>query len=171
MGRLLVVPILLATACAAQAPAAGPGPVAQPAPASTPAPSPSPSPSPTSTATNAPTASAPPAAGPRPTGGSVLLGDIASPKGFEPKAILDGLVPDLVSCYNDARVSNPGLRGKLRLRIVVNEGGAVLAVDAEPGGSANDASLITCIGSVLRGARFSKPGGTATVIAPLVFRP
>ena len=76
----------------------------------------------------------------------------------------------MVNCYNQARATNPSLHGKLRVRIVVNEGGTVINVDAEPGGTANDPTLVSCIGTAARAARFPKPGGTATVSVPLVFR-
>jgi hypothetical protein len=53
----------------------------------------------------------------------------------------------------------------------VNEAGTVLRVDAEPGGSANTPALVACIGEALKTTPFPKPGGMATVVAPLVFRP
>jgi hypothetical protein len=80
--------------------------------------------------------------------------------------------PQLLSCYNQARASNASLHGKLKLRIQISETGTVLSVAAEAGGSANDPALVACIGEAMGGAgRFPKPTGTATVIAPLVFRP
>jgi hypothetical protein len=101
----------------------------------------------------------------------VLIGDIVAPPGFDPKATLDAAKSQLLACYNESRATNPALRGKLRLRINVNEGGTAVSIDAEPGGSANDPGLIACIGEALKGLRFPKPGGTAIVTAPLVFRP
>jgi hypothetical protein len=107
-----------------------------------------------------------------PTGGSVLVGDIAAPKGFNPKPTVDAFRPQLVDCYNKARASHPDLHGKLTLHIQVNEAGAVLSVDADPGGHAFDPSLVSCISDAMKaGAHFPKPGGTAIVNAPLVFRP
>ena len=55
--------------------------------------------------------------------------------------------------------------------IVVNEAGNVVNVEADQEGSAYDASLVACIGDALKAAHFPKPGGMATVTAPLVFRP
>ncbi|HEY1697056.1 MAG TPA: AgmX/PglI C-terminal domain-containing protein [Polyangiaceae bacterium] len=119
-----------------------------------------------------PVASAPPAAPVVPTGGSVMIGDINAPKGFKPKPVIDALAGDLVHCYDEARAVTPDLRGKVTLRILINEAGAVLSVDAEPGGHANDPGLVSCVNDLMKAsAHFPKPGGTATVLAPLVFRP
>ena len=120
----------------------------------------------------APPASAPvPAAGPMPTGGSVLIGDIAAPPGFDPKATLVSAKPGLLDCFNKARQTTPALHGKLTLRINVNEVGKVMLVDSAPGGTANDPALVSCLSDALRVVTFPKPNGSAIVSAPLVFRP
>jgi hypothetical protein len=145
---------LFVSACAAApvfAPASAPAPA--PAPAA-PAPAPAPAPS-----------------GPPPTGGSVLIGDIVSPKSFDPGPVLLSLQPEFLACYNQARIAVPALHGKLKLRIHVNEAGTVVGVDAEPGGKADDPALVGCLGDAMKATHFPKPGGSATVIAPLVFRP
>ncbi len=121
---------------------------------------PTPTPTPTATATAT-----------VPTGGVLLLGEINTPKLFNPRPVIEALKPRLLECYNQARAGKPSLRGKLRLRIQVNEAGAVNAVGAEPGGTADDPALVDCLGAVLKGATFPKPGGMATVVAPMVFRP
>jgi hypothetical protein len=59
----------------------------------------------------------------------------------------------------------------VKLLIHVSEAGTCLGVDAEPGGAANAPTLVACLGDALKTSRFPKPGGSATVIAPLVFRP
>jgi hypothetical protein len=149
----------------APAPAAAPGsPTAStPAAASTPAPAPTlasaPTPSPTS---------APPAP---PTGGSVLVGDIPGTKKFDPKPVVEENKPAMVDCYNKARAVKPSLSGKVKLLIVVNATGNVVKVDAEPGGAADDPTLVACIGEALKTVSFPKPGGMATIVAPLLFRP
>jgi hypothetical protein len=122
----------------------------------------------TGTPTATPAASAP--AGPVPTGGSVLLGDIVAPKSFNPKPTLVSLESNFVTCFNQARAKNPDLHGKLSLRLVLNESGSVLTTTSDGTGSANDAGLVSCLGEVLKGAKFPKPGGTATVSVPMVFR-
>jgi hypothetical protein len=105
------------------------------------------------------------------TGGSVLVGEIAGTPKFDPKPPIEGVKADLLDCFNQARGANPALHGKLTLKIVVNEAGHVNRVDANPGGLADDAALVACISDVLKaGAQFPKPGGMATVTAPLVFR-
>jgi TonB family protein len=127
----------------------------------------------TSTSTPTPTPTSTPTPPPPPplTGGSLLIGDIVSPKSFDPKSTLVSLEPQFIACYNQARATTLGLRGKVKLLIHVNEGGTCVGVDAEPGGSANDPGLVACLGDAMKAAHFPKPGGSATVIAPLVFRP
>jgi hypothetical protein len=118
-----------------------------------------------------PARSTPAAAPPAPaTGGSVLVGEIAATERFDPKPTIDSVTPRLLGCYNQVRAANPALHGKMKLRIQVNEAGTVLKVDSEPGGSANDPTLLECIATVVKDASFPKPGGMATVVAPLVFR-
>jgi hypothetical protein len=160
----------LAGACAGAAPTetkvtteatTGGVPDAGPAPTAVVAPSPSP--------TSAPAPSA--ALGPLPTGGSVLIGDIAAPPSFDPKATLVSARPALVDCYNKARQTTPALRGKLTLRINVNEIGKVMLVDAAPGGATDDPALVACLSDALKAVTFQKPAGSAVVSAPLVFRP
>jgi pyruvate dehydrogenase E2 component (dihydrolipoamide acetyltransferase) len=126
-------------------------------------------PAPASASASAPAPAAPTT--PPPTGGVVLLGDILAPKQFNPKPVIESLKPAMLDCYNQARAANPTLHGKLRLRIQVNEGGTVIGVDAEKGGTADDPALVACLGGALRQARFPKPGGVATVLAPMVFHP
>jgi hypothetical protein len=138
---------------------------------STPAQAPTPTSPPTSpsTSTSTSTDATPP---PIPTGGSVLIGEINAPKSFNPRPAIEELSSSLVDCYNKARAADPALRGKVTLLINVNEAGAVLSVDAAPGGHANSPSLVMCISDAFKArAHFPKPGGMATVSAPLVFRP
>ena len=132
------------------------------------APAPAPAPAPAAAPASAPasaSASAPPVAG-----GSVLIGEIVAPKHFNPRPTLDSLSLDLVGCYQKARARNPSLHGKLKLRVVVNEAGAVQSVQSEPGGTADDPALVACIGDAMKDATFPKPSGMATIVVPLVFR-
>lgn len=103
--------------------------------------------------------------------GSILIGEIAAPKTFNPGPTVAALVPDFLSCYRKVRASAPSLRGKLKLRLVVNESGVPQSVTGEPGGGANDPALISCLGETLKSATFPKPGGTAIIVVPMVFRP
>jgi hypothetical protein len=123
----------------------------------------------TSTSTSTPTPTPVPA--PPATGGSVLVGDIAAAKKFNPKPTIEANAAALLACYNKVRGAKPALAGKLKLLIQVNETGTVLRVESEPEGSANDPALVECIGEALKTATFPKPGGMATVVAPLLFRP
>jgi hypothetical protein len=158
-------------------------------PASAPAPSSSAPPSPSEAASASAVAPASAPLPPMPTGGRVLIGEIAGTPGFDPKATLEASKPLLLDCYNQARRENPALHGKLKLRIHINEAGVVLLVDAEvrpeagrhpegdqgeppaPGSSAADPTLVSCIDGALRAVRFSRPAGSAVVVAPLVFHP
>jgi hypothetical protein len=142
-----------------------------PAPAAAPSGSTSPEPAATDAAAAA-SAAAPSTPPPVPTGGAVLIGEINAPKSFNPRPAVEALTGQLVGCYNQARAAKPDLHGKITLQISVNEAGAVLSVDAAPGGHANDPALVRCIEAAMKAdAHFPKPGGTATVNAPLVFRP
>jgi hypothetical protein len=161
--------LLVAAACGApervsREPTAelGPAPGAQSFDAATPTP-----------ARVAEPASAPagPEPGPTEPSGSVLIGEIAAPKRFNPGPTLAGLVPDLLTCYRRVRATVPSLRGKLKLRVIVSEAGVLQSVAAEPGGSANDPALVSCLADALKGATFPKPAGTAIIVVPLVFRP
>jgi hypothetical protein len=105
-------------------------------------------------------------------GGSVLVGDINAPPSFDPKPTIVALKPKLLDCFNQARAGNPSLHGKLTVRILVNEAGAGMSAEADPGGNAYDPVLVKCIDGIVKGGvKFPKPGGMATVSAPLVFRP
>jgi hypothetical protein len=100
-----------------------------------------------------------------------LIGEIAATPKFDPKKTLEAFKSELLDCYRQARVTHPDLHGKLTLKIGVNEAGNVLRVDADPGGSANDDALVACLRDAMKErAQFQKPGGGATVVAPLVFR-
>ena len=117
-------------------------------------------------------ASAPPAPLPPPaTGGSILFGDIASAKSFDPKATLLTIQDQLLACYNKERGAKAELRGKLKMRLVVNDVGTVVNAEPEQGGLSTEADLVACIGGAIRAAHFPKPGGMATVSVPMLFRP
>ena len=101
----------------------------------------------------------------------MLVGDINAPKSFDPKPAIVALSSKLVDCFNQARATNPSLHGKITLRITVNESGKVNGVDADQGSNAYDPNLVSCIDAMMKAsAKFPKPGGMATVGAPLVFR-
>jgi hypothetical protein len=179
--RAAVACVLLAACGAAPAtpPATGGdqavGPAAPAGSASASAPSSAPDATPSAPASSgsaaAPAASTAPA-GPPPVGGAVVIGEINAPKSFDPRPTILKLKSKLLDCYNQTRASRPDLRGKLTLHIVIGEGGQALSADADQNGAAYDAGLVQCIEGVLKaGPKFPKPGGTATVNAPLVFHP
>jgi hypothetical protein len=117
-----------------------------------------------------PTQAVAPSAAPPPSPGYVFVGEIAGTPKFDPKPTLEGMKPQLLDCYQKARTTTPTLRGKLTLHIAVNEAGAVTHVDGQ--GPASDAAFVSCIGEALKaGGPFPRPGGSAVITAPLVFRP
>jgi hypothetical protein len=99
----------------------------------------------------------------------VIIGDIAAPKQFNPKPTVDALQTQIGDCYNQVLANNPAVHGKLALRVQVNEAGTPIAVEAAPGGAADDPALVACLSTVIKGATFPKPGGLATVLVPMVF--
>jgi hypothetical protein len=115
------------------------------------------------------TAAVPPPA-PAMTPGVVVVGEVVAPPTFDPKPTLAALKPELLRCYNETRLLLPDLHGKLTLRLRLNDTGAVTATESQAGGQANDAGLVACIGDAAKAVTFPKPGGTATITVPLVFR-
>jgi TonB family protein len=125
-----------------------------------------PTPNSTSNATAISTASGAPAQTP-----IVRIGDVASPPNFDVTGTLRELVlPQLTSCYSDALAASPGLHGKMVLSFEVNEQGVVTSA-TELKSTTNSPSLFACIKAAVIATAFTKPGGTATVNVPLVFRP
>ena len=159
---------------AANAPAAGPGTEgagAASASAAAADSAPAPAPAPASASAPAP-ASAPAAAAPPATGGSVLIGDIAGTKKFDPKATVNGIQQSLLDCYNKVRGGKPALHGKLKLRVVVNDTGSEVNVTPDPADElGKEDALVSCLSDAFHQAHFPKPGGMATVTVPLLFRP
>lgn len=73
------------------------------------------------------------------------------------------------ACYNRGLAGNPDLSGKISLKIVVGAGGEVLAVKAGSTGNL-PASVVNCVKSRAKGARFAPPkGGRAVVEVPVSF--
>ncbi|MDP9033383.1 MAG: hypothetical protein M3O50_01130 [Myxococcota bacterium] len=102
--------------------------------------------------------------------GTVVIGKIASPEGFDAEGAIRSLKPELIACYESAGAMTRPPRLKLTLRIEVNEAGAVVRTEVEPGGAAEDPALVACLGSAVAHTQFPKPGGRATIVAPLAFR-
>jgi TonB family protein len=79
-------------------------------------------------------------------------------------------VDRFVPCYEAALSQSPGLRGKMLIRFEVDRSGKVSK--AEDAGSAlHEPTLLSCVLSEVQKVSFPPPKGTATVTAPLVFRP
>jgi len=74
-------------------------------------------------------------------------------------------------CYDKALTSNPTLKGKLSVKININEQGRVDSTEIVED-SLHDAEVATCVKDVIDGLRFPKPaGGSASVTFPFAFDP
>ena len=72
-------------------------------------------------------------------------------------------------CYDRALISNPSLKGKIAVKIVVNVDGKVGSVDLSED-TLNDADVAKCVKGVIGRLRFPKPeGGPATIVYPYSF--
>jgi hypothetical protein len=79
------------------------------------------------------------------------------------------LAKDFRACYERGLETSPGMKGSVKVRVVIGPGGVVKdvtskAVDLEP-------KVVACVESRLRAATFAPPEGapTAVVIVPLSF--
>ena len=74
-------------------------------------------------------------------------------------------------CYDKALMSNPQLKGKLSVKIVINQQGRVDSAEIVDD-SLHDAEVSKCVRGVISRLRFPKPAdGTATVTFPFAFDP
>ena len=74
-------------------------------------------------------------------------------------------------CYDKALTSNPMLKGKLSVKITINEQGRVSRTDIVDD-SLHDAEVSKCVKGVIGRLRFPKPaGGSASVTFPFAFDP
>ena len=74
-------------------------------------------------------------------------------------------------CYDKALMSNPLLKGKLSVKIVINQQGRVNRTEIVED-SLHDAEVSKCVKGVIGRLRFPKPAdGTATVTFPFAFDP
>ena len=74
-------------------------------------------------------------------------------------------------CYDKALISNPQLKGKMSIKIVINKEGRVDRTEIVDD-SLHDAEVAKCVKGVIGRLRFPKPAdGTATVTFPFAFDP
>jgi|GEM_PF-2059124 Predicted membrane protein len=74
-------------------------------------------------------------------------------------------------CYDKALMSNPQLKGKMSVKIVINQQGRVDSTEVVDD-SLRDAEVAKCVRGVIGRLRFPKPAeGTATVTFPFAFDP
>ena len=74
-------------------------------------------------------------------------------------------------CYDKALMSNPQLKGKMSVKIVINQQGRVNSTEIVDD-SLHDAEVAKCVRGVIGRLRFPKPAdGTATVTFPFAFDP
>jgi hypothetical protein len=74
-------------------------------------------------------------------------------------------------CYVGGLARNPKLRGRVAIRFVITEAGAV--ENATDGGSdLPDDSVVACIATEVMHIKFPRPqGGRVTVVYPVMFEP
>ncbi len=73
------------------------------------------------------------------------------------------------SCYESGLRTNPGLRGRVTTRFVIDRTGAV-SLTSDGGSDIGDASVVSCVVRAFGSLSFSAPeGGSVTVSYPLVF--
>lgn len=74
-------------------------------------------------------------------------------------------------CYDKALTSNPMLKGKMSVKITINEQGRVSNTEVVED-SLHDAEVAKCVKGVIGRLRFPKPaGGSASVTFPFAFDP
>ncbi|MBO4698534.1 AgmX/PglI C-terminal domain-containing protein [bacterium] len=74
-------------------------------------------------------------------------------------------------CYDKALISNPQLKGKMSIKIVINQQGRVDKTEIVDD-TLHDAEVAKCVKGVVGRLRFPKPAdGTATVTFPFAFDP
>ena len=74
-------------------------------------------------------------------------------------------------CYDKALTSNPMLKGKMSVKITINDQGRVSNTEVVED-SLRDAEVAKCVKGVIGRLRFPKPaGGTASVTFPFAFDP
>jgi hypothetical protein len=95
---------------------------------------------------------------------------VVGPAKFDPTAALAKLKPELSRCYDETRTLTPDLHGKLTLQLRLSDAGAVTDTSGLPGGSANDPGLVGCIADAAKAIPFPRPGGTATITVPVIFK-
>jgi hypothetical protein len=75
------------------------------------------------------------------------------------------------ACYEDALRGHPALQGRVSIRFVIAETGAVESA-ADGGSSIGSPAVVECVARAFRGLSFPQPdGGKVTVVYPISFAP
>ncbi len=75
------------------------------------------------------------------------------------------------ACYVNGLGADPNLRGKVVIRLVIGEDGAVTSA-TDGGSDLPDKDVIGCIAAAIKKARFPKPeGGSVKAVYPILFSP
>lgn len=75
------------------------------------------------------------------------------------------------ACYVNGLSADPKLAGKVVVKLVIGEDGAVISA-ADGGSDLPDRDVVGCIAAVIKQARFPRPeGGTVKAVYPIVFSP
>jgi hypothetical protein len=74
-------------------------------------------------------------------------------------------------CYEQGLGRNSGLEGRVSVRFVIDQGGAVVNV-ASAGSDLPDAGVVGCVTRAFYGLSFPRPeSGIVTVVYPILFSP
>lgn len=106
--------------------------------------------------------------------GGASIGGASVSGGSLPSAVITRIVRQqfgrLRRCYHQALMSDPALRGMVRVTVRIGPGGEVTSVTAQS--TALPASVTSCVQATFRSLQFPPPdGGGATAVIPVTFTP
>lgn len=124
--------------------------------------------------------------GTRGGGGGKVAGSKSGPTTLSPGTpqVMGALAPEVIRrivrarfaalrvCYEKGLKSNPTLGGRVNVKFVINQEGAV-ATAQDAGSTLSDAAVVSCIVGAFKAMTFPKPDGGGIVVAtyPIVFAP
>jgi hypothetical protein len=103
--------------------------------------------------------------------GRVTIGKLFdNPPSWDVRGMFEQNADRFEACWAPVLKAQPGERGKLSIRFIVSSEGKVTKTE-EVSSTFRDANLSACVQKVIAALPWPPPGGTATVVLPLVFRP
>jgi hypothetical protein len=104
-------------------------------------------------------------------GARVSIGKLfESPPNWDIRGFFDQNKAKLEDCWAQVLKAQPHERGKLSIRFIVSSEGKVTKTE-EVSSTFRDANLSQCVQRAIASLPWQPPGGTATIVLPLVFRP